>query len=155
MIDASLDWSVIALIVIGLIGLTLFGIWHRRRQGAVKLASGEPRVITPLQLPGPLADGATLVMFSTRFCAICPSARALFESVVSEPRARFYEIDAEQDLDLAKRFGVKSTPTTLVLNSKGEEVARIIGAPKRSNTLAIIDEVAGVGVVATKKRQDL
>jgi hypothetical protein len=49
---------------------------------------------------------------------------------------------------LAKKFGVKSTPTTLVLDASGNVMARIIGAPKRANTLAIIKKVAGVEPVS-------
>jgi len=61
----------------------------------------------------------------------------------------FYEVDAEKDLALAKKFGVKSTPTTLVLDASGNVIARIIGAPKRANTLAIIQKVAGLEPVSS------
>jgi thiol-disulfide isomerase/thioredoxin len=88
-------------------------------------------------------------MFSTRFCSICPSARAFFEALIGEVSGvSFYEVDAEKDLVLAKKFGVKSTPTTLVLDAGGNVMARIIGAPKRANTLAIIQKVGGLAPVS-------
>lgn len=140
------DLPLVIAVIAGLAALTGFGLWFRRRQGQVKLASGESRSIAAAELAGPLGEAATLVMFSTRFCSICPGARAFFESLVAEIGADvcFYEIDAEKQLALAKKFGVKSTPTTLVLNAQGEVAARIIGAPNRANTLAILRDVGGV-----------
>jgi thioredoxin-related protein len=66
---------------------------------------------------------------------------------------RFYEVDAEKDLALAKRFGVKSTPTTLVLNARGEVAARIIGAPNRANTIAILNKVSGLEPLTAAKTE--
>ena len=146
MSSSAPDWSLVIAVVVGLVALTVFGLWFQRRQGQVKLASGDSQSIGPAELGGPLGEAATLVMFSTRFCSICPGARAFFESLVAEVGAEvcFYEVDAEKQLALAKKFGVKSTPTTLVLNAQGEVVARIIGAPNRANTLAILRDVGGV-----------
>ncbi len=51
------------------------------------------------------------------------------------------EIDAEANLALVRKLDIRSTPTTLVLDKKGNEIGRAIGAPKRAeivNTLAAI-----------------
>ena len=51
------------------------------------------------------------------------------------------EIDAEANLDLVRKLDIRSTPTTLVLDKRGNEIGRAIGAPKRAeivNTLAAI-----------------
>ena len=51
------------------------------------------------------------------------------------------EIDAEANLDLVRKLDIRSTPTTLVLDKKGNEIGHAIGAPKRAeivNTLAAI-----------------
>jgi thiol-disulfide isomerase/thioredoxin len=159
MFATSPDWSLIVVVGLGLLALTGFGFWFRRRQGAVKLSGAGAGVIGSAELGGELGFDATLVMFSTRFCSICPSARAFFESLITEvgdgagAGVRFYEVDAEKDLALAKRFRVKSTPTTLILNSRGEVAARIIGAPKRANTLAILNKVSGLEPIAATNRE--
>ena len=143
------NWSLIIAIIAGLAALTALGFWFQHRKGLVKVTNGDEGSLTVGEVGGPLGAAATLVMFSTRFCSICPSARAFFEALVGEvPGVSFYEVDAEKDLVLAKKFGVKSTPTTLVLNASGNVMARIIGAPKRANTLAIIKKVAGVEPVS-------
>jgi len=41
------------------------------------------------------------------------------------------EIDAEANLDLVRTLDIRSTPTTLILDSRGIEVGRAVGAPKR------------------------
>ncbi len=153
MLASAPDWSLVIAVIAGLAALTAFGFWFQRRQGLVKLASGKSQSIEAAELGGPLGEAATLVMFSTRFCSICPGARAFFESLITEVGVdvRFYEVDAEKQLALAKKFGVKSTPTTLVLNAQGEVAARIIGAPNRANTLAILRDVGGVEAVVTAK----
>ena len=51
------------------------------------------------------------------------------------------DIDAEENLELVRELNILSTPTTLILDSYGREVARAVGAPKREqviNALAAI-----------------
>jgi len=150
MFASSPNWSLVIAIIAGLAALTAFGFWFQHRQGLVKVTNGDAGSLSAGEVGGPLGAAATLVMFSTRFCSICPSARAFFEALTGEVSGvTFYEVDAEKDLALAKKFGVKSTPTTLVLDASGNVMARIIGAPKRANTLAIIQKVAVLGPVSS------
>ena len=51
------------------------------------------------------------------------------------------EINAEDDLALTRRLNVLTTPTTIILDSRGIEVARATGAPKRSDLLRIIEQI--------------
>jgi hypothetical protein len=48
------------------------------------------------------------------------------------------EIDAEANLELVRQLDIRSTPTTLFINSAGHEVGRAVGAPKRDQVLAAI-----------------
>ncbi len=53
------------------------------------------------------------------------------------------EVDAESELELVRQLNILSTPTTLILDSSGNEIARAVGAPKREqviNALAAIRE---------------
>jgi thioredoxin-related protein len=44
---------------------------------------------------------------------------------------RHIDIDAEAHLDLVRKLDIRSTPTTLFLDSRGVEVGRAVGAPRR------------------------
>ena len=48
------------------------------------------------------------------------------------------EIDAEHHLDLVRRLDVLRTPTTLVLDDAGNEIARASGAPRKEQVLSAI-----------------
>ena len=48
------------------------------------------------------------------------------------------DLDAESNLDLVNRLEVTSTPTTLILNRKGIEVGRAVGAPSKAQILSAI-----------------
>ncbi len=45
------------------------------------------------------------------------------------------DIDAEAHLELVRKLNIHSTPTTLILDSKGLEVGRAVGAPTRDQVL--------------------
>jgi hypothetical protein len=48
------------------------------------------------------------------------------------------EIDAEHHLDAVRRLGILRTPTTLVLDAAGREVARAAGAPRKEQVLTAL-----------------
>ena len=48
------------------------------------------------------------------------------------------EVDAEAQLVLVRQLNILSTPTTLILNSRGLEVGRAVGAPKREQVITAL-----------------
>jgi thioredoxin-related protein len=54
---------------------------------------------------------------------------------------RYAHIDAESHLELVRKLDIRSTPTTLFLNSAGVEVGRAMGTPKRSQVLAAVNAI--------------
>ena len=63
----------------------------------------------------------------------------MVKSVVADMKGVSYlEIDAESNLDLVRRVDIRSTPTTIFLDSKGFEIARAKGAPKRGQLVKVI-----------------
>ena len=63
----------------------------------------------------------------------------MLENVVNDlTDVRHVEIDAETNLELVRKLDIRSTPTTLILNSLGVEVGRAIGAPKRDQVFAAL-----------------
>jgi thiol-disulfide isomerase/thioredoxin len=84
-------------------------------------------------------DRATLVQFSSAFCAPCRATRRVLDQVASSiPGVVHVELDAEHHLDVVRAVGVLRTPTTLVLDASGAEVARAAGAPRLEQVLAAL-----------------
>jgi thiol-disulfide isomerase/thioredoxin len=84
-------------------------------------------------------ERATLVQFSSAFCAPCRTTRVVLADVADhEPGVRHVEIDAEQHLDLVRALDVRRTPTTLILDAAGHEVLRAAGAPQKRQVIAAL-----------------
>jgi len=94
--------------------------------------------------------GATLLQFSTEFCAPCrATARVLGQLGAERPDVRHVEIDLTDRPDLARRFRILQTPTTLVLDAEGTIRARIGGAARPSDVRSILDDLHGSSHVHT------
>lgn len=105
---------------------------------------GDGRRFAPGELPGldRFADGATLVQFSTEYCAICPATRRYLEQVAAERGGvRHHEIDLTHEPQLANRLGILQTPTVFVLDRAGRLTARFGGAPRRDELAAALDQL--------------
>lgn len=112
--------------------------------GGVSTGAGEGA--GSLGLPDGVALGelATLLQFSSAFCAPCRAARRVLGEVADAvPGVAHVEIDAESHLDLVRRVGILRTPTTLVLDARGREVTRAAGVPRKEQVLAALADAAG------------
>jgi thiol-disulfide isomerase/thioredoxin len=79
-----------------------------------------------------LGERATLLQFSSAFCAPCRATRHVLADVAARTEGVTHlEVDAEHHLDLVRRLGILRTPTTLVLDGAGREYTRASGAPRR------------------------
>lgn len=88
-----------------------------------------------------LGARATLLQFSSAFCAPCRATRRVLADVADlVPGVTHIEVDAEQHLDLVRRLGIVRTPTTLILGQHGQEVARAAGAPRKEEVLTGLAE---------------
>jgi thiol-disulfide isomerase/thioredoxin len=86
-----------------------------------------------------LGERATLLQFSSAFCAPCRVTRRVLSEVADVvPGVVHVEVDAEHHLELVRRVGVTRTPTTLILDPHGREVSRATGAPKRDEVMATL-----------------
>jgi thiol-disulfide isomerase/thioredoxin len=128
---------------------SLFGLWRAWVDGRfrgthrVKGVPDEPApavsVLDGEDIEHSLGERATLVQFSSAFCAPCRAARRVLTEVAGVvPGVEYVEIDAEHHLDLVRRLGVVRTPTTLVLDAHGREVVRASGAPRKEDVLAAL-----------------
>jgi thiol-disulfide isomerase/thioredoxin len=103
-------------------------------------------VLTAVDLRASLGERATLVQFSTEFCAYCGPTRELLAEVAGgRAGVAFVEIDAADRMDLTRRLRVMSTPTVLVLGADGVVERRSSGQPRKSELLAAVGAVLGEG----------
>jgi thiol-disulfide isomerase/thioredoxin len=86
-----------------------------------------------------LGEKATLLQFSSAFCAPCRATRRTLADVAAVvPGVVHLEVDAEHHLELVRHLGVLRTPTTLVLDAAGREVTRAAGAPRKEQVIAAL-----------------
>jgi thiol-disulfide isomerase/thioredoxin len=130
-----------------LVAASLFGLALRRRAGRFRAGPGpqagpRPDVLTEADLGGPLGQRATLVQFSTAFCAPCRPTRQILGQVAGMvDGVTHVEVDAAARLDLVRRLRINSTPTVLVLDPAGAIVKRAAGLPRKADVIAALGSV--------------
>ena len=129
---------------------TAVGLWWQARNGRVVAkpavaggpagASTEPvEELTVGDLGAELGGRATLVQFSSAFCAPCRATRQILGDVAKMVQGvKYVEIDAESRLDLVRRLDVRRTPTTFVLGPDGHVTHRVSGQPRKADIIAAV-----------------
>ena len=120
-----------------------FGVWYTRSRGEFrkKKTINGPKLDAAI-VGVELGSRVTMVQFSSAFCSPCRATKALLEDMVkSMPDVRYAHIDAESNLELVRKLDIRTTPTTLFLNSDGIEVGRAMGTPKRSQVMAAVNAI--------------
>ena len=129
-------------VIFVLLAATVFGFWHRFNSGRIKGGKEHGNRLTEKELKHPMGSRVTLLQFSSAFCTPCRATKILIRNVIEDmPDVAHIEMDAESHLDLVNQLSVKSTPTTIILNSKGIEVGRAVGAPSSAQIRAAIEAV--------------
>jgi thiol-disulfide isomerase/thioredoxin len=121
---------------------TAAGLVWKQRQGRVTAASGTFDLLTELgERPG---ERATLLQFSSAFCAPCRATKRILSDVAhAVPGVKHVEVDAESHLDVVRRLGILKTPTTLVLDRDGRVTQRAAGQPRKEHILAALENAVG------------
>lgn len=100
--------------------------------------------LTAAEIGGALGERATLVQFSSAFCAPCRATRRVLADVAGMVEGvRHVDVDAEAHLDLVRRLGVAATPTVFVLDAHGTVVRRAAGLPRRADVIAALGAAVG------------
>lgn len=135
------------LVLAALLGLvaasTALGFAWRGAQGRIRHRD-DGTVVRVTDLPGVtrFARGATLLQFSTEVCAPCRAARVVLGDVASgRPGVEHVDLDLTHRPELASRFNILQTPTTLILDRRGVVRARIGGAPRRDALTLELDRI--------------
>lgn len=113
---------------------------HRVRGAVEETNDAPPRsVLEDTPWADQLGETATLLQFSSAFCAPCRVARRVLADVAETvPGVVHLDVDAEHHLDVVRRLGIMRTPTTLVLDGSGRELTRAQGAPTKEQVLAAL-----------------
>jgi thiol-disulfide isomerase/thioredoxin len=152
-------WVVLAVLVLA----TAFGLYRRRTDGRLRTVeldadedgslpvSGAPEGdghghagdrLSVDELGVPLGERATLVQFSSAFCAPCRATKVVLDEVAGMlDGVAHVEIDAESNLELVRRLDVRRTPTVLVLDGRGLVRVRAAGAPRKADVIAALGTV--------------
>jgi thiol-disulfide isomerase/thioredoxin len=132
------------LAAIGLVAVaTALGLLWRARDGSTRRGSGERiRPADVAAAASAFGERATLLQFSTEFCTRCPATRRVLGDVAATTAGVTHvDVDLTHRPDLASRYSVLQTPTTLVLDARGVVRARIAGAPRPT---AVAETLSGV-----------
>lgn len=114
-------------------------------------AVGSPRPGPPVSgvLPRDLAappGGLALLQLSSQFCAECRASRSVLTDVASEhPGLTVRDVDVAVRPELVRLLGIRRTPTTLVVDPAGVELARTVGVPRRSDLLGLLAPLRRTG----------
>ena len=149
------------MLVVSVVGAVAFGLYRAFADGRfsgthpvsgvadVEVAEQSPvSVLAGADLEHELGERATLLQFSSAFCAPCRATRRTLADIAAVvPGVVHVEVDAEHHLELVRRLGVLRTPTTLVLDRHGREVTRAAGAPRKEQVLAALASVDSVRIV--------
>src|SRR4051794_2451324 len=119
-----------------------YGVLHRRRSGRVRVRGRDQgKRLGAAELGQGLGERATLVQFSSAFCAPCRATRRVLDEVADMvPGVTHIEIDAEAHLDLVRELDILKTPTVLVLDADGRVVRRATGQPRKADVIAALGE---------------
>jgi thiol-disulfide isomerase/thioredoxin len=166
--------GLLATALVLVVGIVI-GMWWRRSQGRLR-PHRAPAAVTPdarvtagvVEDPGDSADrvdpvllaalgvepaAATLLQFSSAFCAPCRAVRRLCADVARLlPGVRHVEVDAESHLDAVRALNVWRTPTLLVLDAGGRIAKRATGVPSRPQLIAALDKLLPVQQSAPHRR---
>jgi thiol-disulfide isomerase/thioredoxin len=137
----------LAVLALAVVGATAFGVWRLRNDGRLKStdqpghldALGTSEQLTATDLGTSLGGKATLVQFSTVFCAPCRATRRVLGEVSEMvDGVTFVDVDAEDHLDLVRRLDVRRTPTVLILDADGRIAQRATGQPRKPDVIAAL-----------------
>jgi thiol-disulfide isomerase/thioredoxin len=136
------------LLLVTLAASVAFGLVYTRRNGRTREVHDPARLgtddLAALGIDGALGARATLVQFSSAFCAPCRATRRILTEVADLVDGVAYaEVDAESHLDAVRRFHVLRTPTVLVLDGDRRVVVRASGQPRKADVLAAVGRAVG------------
>lgn len=139
-------WAGVIALLVALVVAAAFALYRRRVDGRFRIDTPsaesetvEANRLTEADLGAPLGSSATVVQFSSEFCAPCRVAeRVITDAVAGLDGVRYLDIDSEQKLDLVRRLNILRTPTILITDGAGRVIARTAGVPTKQSLQAVL-----------------
>ncbi|MEZ5185146.1 MAG: thioredoxin family protein [Candidatus Nanopelagicales bacterium] len=117
-----------------------FASWRRLTDGRLREHNHSER-LSAAQVGGVLGERATLLQFTSAFCAPCRATRRILDEVAQMiPGVRHVDLDVDDYLDLARELNIARTPTILVLDARGVIVRRASGQPRKADVISALGE---------------
>lgn len=131
----------VILFVVGA-ALVVFGLWKHRHDGRLRAHAQQPAAgLSAQQIGAELGERATLLQFTSAFCAPCRATRRILDEVAGmTPGVVHVDLDVEQNLELVRELDINRTPTVLVLDAQGAIVRRASGQPRKADVIAALGE---------------
>lgn len=122
--------------------LVAFGVWRWLADGRMKEHKrAEQSRLSAHQVGSELGEQATLVQFTSAFCAPCRATRRILGEVAHMvPGVKHVDLDVEDHLELARELNIARTPTVLVLDATGTIVRRASGQPRKADVISALGE---------------
>jgi thiol-disulfide isomerase/thioredoxin len=79
-----------------------------------------------------------VLYFTAEWCNPCQRTRPIAEDLKKDGVIDFIFVDADTEIELLEKFGIKSIPTYILLED-GREVKRMNGAKTRQEFLDFVD----------------
>lgn len=147
----------VVVLVIALVVALVGGVGYQRRNGRLRTVPMLPSdagvaELAPVAAPVDEAvlaalrslvaepgERATLLQFSSAFCAPCRATKRILAEVAEiVPGVVHIEVDAESHLEEVRALDVRRTPTTLILGDGLGVIARASGQPRCDEVLATL-----------------
>lgn len=80
----------------------------------------------------------TIFYFTAEWCSPCKKVKPIAEELNRDGIAAFQFIDADQEIELVKKFEIRSVPTFILIED-GKEIKRISGAQTREQLVNFIN----------------
>lgn len=144
--------AALACVILLLAATTSLGLVWQRQRGRVRDAPAGDYV-EAATLGIELGERATLLQFSSRYCAPCTPTRLKLSRLASEhPGVRHHDIDLSEDLATAQRYKIMQTPTVLVLDLRGRVMHRIGGPPRLADLSDLLSNLGSNPSTTGEKR---
>jgi thiol-disulfide isomerase/thioredoxin len=139
----------VIIMLAALVAATAVGFAVRLRAGRLRPVT-DPHAVHADRLarlghvPG---TAATLVQFSSEFCAPCRATARVCAGIMAEiPGVRHVEVDAAEHLDAARELNIWRTPTVLVVDERGRIVWRAVGLVAPASLREALTPLVPLGV---------
>ena len=86
-------------------------------------------------------EAVVVVDFFATWCGPCKMLAPVFQEVANEfeGKVKFYKIDIDESLDIARQFSVSTVPTVIIFKN-GEPLERLVGFMPKENLVSKIKE---------------